>query len=203
MLKAAFRLFAERGADAVPINEITDAADVGFGSFYNHFPSKEAIHEAVLTQVFDAFGEALERLAAGIEDPAEVIAVSVRHALQRAQREPLWGKLLVRESYQGQVLARGLGPRLLRDIGRGMASGRFSTPDPLVSFIVVGSSVLGAITALLLPPEAARLAEAASLDTRTGDLDVRTAAAALHVLGLTRSEAERVARRPLPVVEFP
>src|SRR5262245_9764264 len=111
LLAAAFRLFADRGADAVPINQITDAADVGFGSFYNHFPSKEAIHEAMLGQVFEQFADSLDRLTSGIEDPAEVVALSIRRALQRAHREPLWGKLLVRESYQGQVIARGLGPR--------------------------------------------------------------------------------------------
>src|SRR5262245_42665756 len=44
LLRAAFRLIAERGVDGVAINEITEAADVGFGSFYNHFESKDAIH---------------------------------------------------------------------------------------------------------------------------------------------------------------
>jgi AcrR family transcriptional regulator len=34
LLRAAFRLMAQRGIDAVAINEITEAADVGFGSFY-------------------------------------------------------------------------------------------------------------------------------------------------------------------------
>ena len=43
LLDAAFRLMAERGVDAVAINEITEAADVGFGSFYNHFESRDGI----------------------------------------------------------------------------------------------------------------------------------------------------------------
>ena len=42
LLEAALRLSAERGMEGVAINEITEAADVGFGSFYNHFESKEA-----------------------------------------------------------------------------------------------------------------------------------------------------------------
>ena len=116
MLDAAFRLFAERGADAVAIQEITEAADVGFGSFYNHFSSREAIRDAVVAHVFESFADALDDLAVGVDDPAEVIALSVRHALRRAAAQPQWGRLLVRESHQGQVLGRGLGPRLLRDI---------------------------------------------------------------------------------------
>src|SRR6478735_3904550 len=52
LLDAAFRLMAERGMEAVAINEITETADVGFGSFYNHFESKEAIYAAVIGTVF-------------------------------------------------------------------------------------------------------------------------------------------------------
>src|SRR5512146_1263850 len=62
LLDAAFRLFGERGVDAVAINEITEAADVGFGSFYNHFASKEVIYDAVVDSVFGSFGDTLTRL---------------------------------------------------------------------------------------------------------------------------------------------
>ncbi|MFO0588451.1 MAG: TetR/AcrR family transcriptional regulator [Polyangiaceae bacterium] len=199
LLGAAFRLFAERGVDAVAINEITEAADVGFGSFYNHFPSKETLHDVLLTRVFEQFGDALDRMANGLEDPAEVLAASVRHALLRTQREPLWGKLLVRQSHRGDILARGLGPRLQRDLQRGIESGRFIAPDPVMTFLVVGSTILGAVTAQTLRAEAesARMAELGAL---LDDLDVRTAAALLRVLGLDPAESDTIARRPLPKV---
>ena len=48
LLDAAFKLMAERGMDGVVINEITEAADVGFGSFYNHFESRDAIYNALM-----------------------------------------------------------------------------------------------------------------------------------------------------------
>lgn len=40
---AAMRLFSERGFEAVPIAEICEAADVGRGTFFLHFPSKAAL----------------------------------------------------------------------------------------------------------------------------------------------------------------
>jgi hypothetical protein len=46
LVEAAKTLFARQGVDNTRINEITDEADVGFGSFYNHFESKEAIVDA-------------------------------------------------------------------------------------------------------------------------------------------------------------
>jgi AcrR family transcriptional regulator len=47
LIQAAMSVMAVKGADAATINDITEAADVGFGSFYNHFASKEDILEAI------------------------------------------------------------------------------------------------------------------------------------------------------------
>ena len=62
-------LFARQGVDNTRINEITDEADVGFGSFYNHFDSKEAIVEAVLAETVAAQGEAIEAVTANSRIP--------------------------------------------------------------------------------------------------------------------------------------
>src|SRR6187455_1262459 len=73
LVEAATTVFARQGVDNTRINEITDEADVGFGSFYNHFDSKEAIVEAVLAETVAAQGEAIEAVTRQLEDPAEVI----------------------------------------------------------------------------------------------------------------------------------
>lgn len=41
IFRAALRLFAKRGFLATKIEDITEAADVGKGTFFNYFPSKE------------------------------------------------------------------------------------------------------------------------------------------------------------------
>jgi len=43
LLAAAMALFHEKGYDATPVEEITERADVGKGTFFNYFPSKEAL----------------------------------------------------------------------------------------------------------------------------------------------------------------
>lgn len=201
LLDAAFRLMAERGGDAVTINEVTEAADVGIGSFYNHFESKEAIYATVLDVVFEEFGDALDRLVRDVEDPAEKVAICVRHTVLRARREPLWGRFLMREGMGARALERGLGARLLRDIQIGLAKGRFKTPDPLMSFMAVGAGVLGAISAEL------EIAERRDALTRLGmdatNIPDRAAAVLLHGLGLSFEQAQKIAQRPLPVVEAP
>ena len=40
---SAFRLFEERGVDAVSMEQIAEASDVARATLYNHFPNKEAL----------------------------------------------------------------------------------------------------------------------------------------------------------------
>src|SRR5437867_12533088 len=87
---------ARKGIGSTSIQEITDTADVGFGSFYNHFDSKEAIAEAVMEEAIESFGAAADRLADVIEDPAEVLAASVRPAVLTPAADEAWASLLIR-----------------------------------------------------------------------------------------------------------
>jgi TetR/AcrR family transcriptional regulator, transcriptional repressor for nem operon len=50
VLNAGSKLFIERGFSACSVQDITDAAGVPKGSFYNHFKSKEALAAEVLTE---------------------------------------------------------------------------------------------------------------------------------------------------------
>jgi AcrR family transcriptional regulator len=188
----------------VAINEITEAADVGFGSFYNHFESKEAIYTALVDSVFEEFGDALDRLVNNLSDPAEVIAVSVRHTLLRARREPLWGRFLIREGFSMRALGRGLGVRLLRDVEKGIAAKRFFVADPMVSFISVGGTVLSSIVIDLqfASSSGSPVGPLKELGFDSDSLPERVAAALLQTLGLGRAEAEKIARRPLPIGEL-
>lgn len=195
LLEAAFKLMAERGIDAIAISEITEAADVGAGSFYNHFASKEELHKAVTEQVFDQFADALDEYVGKLSDPAEVISVCVRQTVSRAAREPDWGRFLLREGYSGRAISQGLGPRLRRDIRAGVASSRLKTFDPALCFAAVGGTVLSAVASQVRsrPPRGDELA------LRGSDIPERTATMVLIILGLSHAEAARVATRPLPV----
>jgi len=42
-MRAALKLFADQGLSATTIEQITEAADVGKGTFFNYFPTKEHI----------------------------------------------------------------------------------------------------------------------------------------------------------------
>ncbi|WP_240506465.1 TetR family transcriptional regulator [Thermoactinospora rubra] len=54
------------------ILELTQAADVGMGSFCNHFSSKAELFHAAVEDALDRHGAALDELTAAWTNPVEV-----------------------------------------------------------------------------------------------------------------------------------
>jgi AcrR family transcriptional regulator len=61
LLTVAGEAFAEHGTDA-SLRDIARRAGVGIGTLYRHFPTREALLEALLRHRFDAMRERAERL---------------------------------------------------------------------------------------------------------------------------------------------
>jgi AcrR family transcriptional regulator len=187
LVRAAAALFARQGADNTRINEITDEADVGFGSFYNHFKSKEEIVEAVLTETLAAQGAAVAALTGGLEDPAEVVAVAHRHFVELARTDPDWAWLLIRLDVSQKLALGALGPFAEQDIAAGIKAGRFRVANRRIAMLDAGGALLSVMRDVLdgrSPKDAGRL----------------HAEGVLRLLGLTPEDAAEVARRPMPAL---
>lgn len=65
ILGSATRLFAQRGLTGVSIQDVADAADVSKTTVLYHFPSKEALHEAVLGEALGRIAEVMREFLAG------------------------------------------------------------------------------------------------------------------------------------------
>lgn len=77
ILDAAEAIFASEGL-AVPVDTVAERAGVGVGTLYRHFPTKEALFEAiVMTRLEDLVAEA--RTAADAEDPTDALFAFLRH----------------------------------------------------------------------------------------------------------------------------
>ncbi len=190
LMNAARTLFAREGIENVRINEITDLADVGFGSFYNHFKSKEEIVEAIVAEALSAQGAAIEAATAGIADPAEAVAVAHRYFVRLARDNAEWAWLLIRLDLSHNLALAALGPYAERDIERGIRSGRFRLANRRVALLAAGGALLSVMRDVLdgYAPEDA--------DTLHAELVLR-----LHGLGL--EGAAEIARRPMPAVVLP
>lgn len=189
-LVAAGRRLLAAGRVAVSIQEITDEAGVGFGSFYNHFDSKEDLFSEAIASTLDTWGEMRDHIVDGIEDPAEVFATSFR-MLGRMQRLlPELVRVVLNQGMSVLLTDRGLRPRALVDLQRGIESGRFTVLDAEVALMMVGSALLGLMQLL----DADRGAD----DAQTSDEYTRHV---LLMLGLDVAEADRLVNLPLPAPE--
>jgi len=184
---AARSVLARQGIDATRVNQITDEADVGFGSFYNHFASKEEIVGAVVEQVVAEAGAAMHRATSDIADPAEVIAIAHRSLILWAGTDPELAWLLVRLDSSHNSMIAALGSHAARDLKRGIAAGRFSVPDPNVALIAAGGALLAMIRAVLEGRAGSRAGE-------------HHAAAVLRMFGVPPEDAAGVASRQLPAL---
>jgi len=62
LVAAARELFADKGTSA-PLEEVAERADVGIGTLYRHFPTRQALFEAVYVDEVEAMARAAADLA--------------------------------------------------------------------------------------------------------------------------------------------
>jgi len=182
--------FIAAGQQNVPILEITQAADVGLGSFYNHFESKEELFEAAVEDVLELLGGLLDQLTATIEDPAEVFAQSFRLFGRFHRRNPEMSRVFLACALPMTGSARGLAPRAQRDIEAGVRAGRFTVADPELIMTIISGAALCLGQFLHDHPERD---DAEATDRVTEDL--------LRLLGVPARQCQRIIRLPLPDIE--
>ncbi|MFE4500953.1 TetR/AcrR family transcriptional regulator [Rhodococcus sp. NPDC056743] len=186
LVRAAQSFIAE-GKLNVPVLEITQAADVGMGSFYNHFESKEQLFQAAVDDAFEAHGNLLDRLTGDIDDPAEVFAHAFRLTGRLHRIEPELCRVLLAHGSALITSDQGLAPRALRDIESATAAGRFTVADPQVALALAAGAAVGLGQLLHDQPERD---DAEATDRMTEDI--------LRAFGLPAEEAHRICQLPLP-----
>ncbi len=189
-LITAAQSFIAAGKLNVPVLEITQAADVGMGSFYNHFASKEELFDAALTEVLDMHGALLDELNTSLEDPAETFARSFRLTGRLFRVRPQESRVLLSSGLALLSSDRGVAPRARRDIIAAVEAGRFRVDDLGVTMAVVGGSLLGLGQLLHDEP-----------DRDVADAADKVTEHVLTVLGMSADEAHRICGRPLPDIE--
>jgi len=187
LIDAAVRLIAEGRGDRASIAEITEEADIGFGSFYNHFDSKEQLFQTASEEVLERWGQMIDRGSAGLTDPAELFAVGMRISGRLGWTHPDIAGFLTGAGLDALDIPTGLAPRALRDIQAGQAAGRFTVPDADIALSAATGGLLGLLRICQRYPE--RVTE-----TTVDQL----AEAILRLLGVPAPEAARLAALPLP-----
>ncbi|MBK6010114.1 TetR/AcrR family transcriptional regulator [Streptomyces sp. MBT53] len=187
LIRAARQILAETGDTSASIQTIAERADVGFGSFYNHFESKMELFDAAVVDALDELGQAFDEHLQDIDDPAELVAAGFRLSARLADSRPELMQVL-RHRGLGHIHSdSGLAPRAVRDLEAGIASGRFTIGDPTVALTVLGGSLLALVQLRFARP-----------DLDGDEAASQLAEMLLRMLGVPPEDARVVARRPLP-----
>jgi AcrR family transcriptional regulator len=189
LLAAARQVLAESGEANLRIGDVTTLADIGFGTFYSHFESKEALVEAVLTEVMAGAAAAIGSRALEFPDPAETASFAYRRFVRFAADEPELSAVLTKLDGADALFETSLLPYARKTLERGIESGRFDIADIELALISVTSAAFAAIRAVLV----GRIGADAASDG---------AEMMLRAFGLTHADAREIAHRELPVLEL-
>ncbi|MGQ4384792.1 TetR/AcrR family transcriptional regulator [Streptomyces sp. SAS_270] len=187
LVRSARQILAETGDTSASIQAIAERADVGFGSFYNHFESKAELFDAAVADALEELGQTFDEHLRSIDDPAELVAAGFRLSARLADSRPELMQVL-RHRGLGHIHSdSGLAVRAARDLEVGIASGRFAMADPAIAVTALGGSLLALVELRFARPDLAGDEAAANL-----------AEMLLRMLGVPAEDARDVARRPLP-----
>lgn len=192
LLVATQQLLLERSAASLSIRDVVTQAGVVQGTFYNYFPSIEALLDAIALLFFAEHGALLDRLNQGSEDAAEIVARSTRQTLRFVTASPDYGRLLFDAGLPVDRFLLGLRLRLEHDVRRGIAAGSFAL-DAATLGLAIGMAS-GALLGVALDLHRKLLAVEA-IEPATREL--------LRMLGVPTRRAAALAQRPLEFLPPP
>ena len=134
ILKAAVRVFAERGYEGASIATIAKNAGLSKQNLMYYFPTKQVLYERVLDDVLDEWLARMSSLADDLQDPRDVLRAYIGAKLRFSREQPWASRVYALEVISGaqlygaQIQGRVV-PLLRRDIAvfeKWISSGRIA-----------------------------------------------------------------------------
>lgn len=185
LLQAALTVVAHKGPDATVIDDVTAAAEVSRGTFYNHFSTVGELLLALALGMSDEVLAVVDPVVLSLQDPVERFSAGTRLYMQMALRYPTWGRFIT--SVGTRVGARGqmIEQHLTRDLADAMAQRRVQVADVRVARDIVLGSIFYGIETMLTEPTHEHHAE-------------QLVATFLRGMAVPDKEADRIAFMRLP-----
>ncbi|MDR3792834.1 MAG: TetR/AcrR family transcriptional regulator [Terracidiphilus sp.] len=146
IFRAALKLIAERELANVTVEDITEAADVGKGTFFNYFPTKEHVLGVMAEIQIGKIKEAVQKASAGTLPIHGVLHGMILRLAEEPGRSPsmaraLLSSFLANEGVREVIKAAMLDGRsnVAQIIAAGQQSGEI---DPSLEPIKVATSLL-------------------------------------------------------------
>lgn len=189
LVQAGYKVMSERGIDQATMQEIAELADVGAGTVYSYFKSKDELAIAVLERLMHELALRIEAVTDTFADPAQVYAFGIRTVIEACTHDLRWKLLLYRSEVIADAMHRRMGPFAIRDLENATKAGRFKVKDASLTFKMAAHAIVGSCLSITQGDFAADAVE---------EIVVRI----LCMKGIGEAEAIEIANRerpPLPV----
>lgn len=143
LIAAASAVMSEKGVDGATMLEIAEIADLGAGTIYNYFKSKEELAIAVLEDMMHGLAIRIEEATQNFEDPAQVYAYGIRTVLETATTDVRWKQLLNRSEVIADALFRRIGPFAIRDLRKAADAGRMKISNAELIWRLTSPAIVG------------------------------------------------------------
>lgn len=153
MIEAGVVLLRRADYAAVPVAEITQLADVGLGTFYNHFAGKDALFDEAVQTVLDAQTERMATLGRADDSPVTTAAIAMHVVLGLAESDPAVAVVVARNGLRLLDAEAALVPQARALVQAGQAAGSFAELDVDLALSLVGGSLLGGLHTWWSTPE--------------------------------------------------
>jgi AcrR family transcriptional regulator len=189
LVQAGYRVMSKKGIDSATMQEIAELADVGAGTVYSYFKSKDELAIAVLERLMHDLALRIEAVTNTFTDPAQVYAFGVRTVIEAATGDLRWKPLLYRSEVMADAMFRCMGPFAIRDLENATKAGRFKVSDAQLTWRMATHAIVGVSLAM-------------SQGQLPADVQQETVVRLLCMTGIGAAEATDLANRqrpPLPV----
>jgi AcrR family transcriptional regulator len=144
LVQAGYKVMSKKGIDQATMQEIADLADVGAGTVYSYFKSKDELAIAVMERLMYDLALRIEAVTDSFADPAQVYAFGVRAVIEAATTDIRWKQLLYRSEVLADAMHRRMGPFAIRDLENATKAGRFRVKDASLTFKMAAHAIVGA-----------------------------------------------------------
>jgi AcrR family transcriptional regulator len=187
-MKATYESIARRGLEGLVIQDITQAADVGYGTFYNHFTTKDAIVAAVIDASRDFTKEIYRRLGAHASGRAEAFVLELLGCLRLSKTDKTWGWFIVRTELSGERRS-GIADDLKRALDACVAACVFRGEIEMAYEITSGVLLIGTLKLLR--------------DDLSEDYPEKLVRTILQHLGMPAPKIDAILSKPFPDLQLP
>ncbi|MBO6666477.1 TetR/AcrR family transcriptional regulator [Parvibaculum sp.] len=180
LLDATVSVVAAKGMEAAKILDITEAAGLANGTFYNYFDDKESILREAAYGIALAVGRQLDEEMSGIGDAGRRVVTATTRFIEIVVREPDWAHVLLGSAEVMPEMRKDIYRYLRSDIELGVEQGKFDVE----------------VTGFLLDQVASLIGVSIRTQISTGPnaaLTRQTCESILRLLGMSPAKARKLA----------